>query len=164
MGIQTGVLSAMWEAIDAWPALRDALQRKFRTEAEILYLERRELAPSDIGVKAACVIHTQEIDLALRTNQGLNWPIAIRVDLYLNLGRYLAAHDLIEDVINAVYQSRASDGNATYVELATCGPPNSVGNVKVVKETFGKSDQPFAVWNASAVFLFSLKRNPFAST
>jgi hypothetical protein len=152
-------MTAMWQAIDNWPALSQAIHRKFKTEAEILYLERRELSASDIGVKSACAIHTGEIDVALRTNQGLNWPVAIRVDLYLSLGRYLTAHDLIEDVIEAVYQAHGEGSTATYLELAACGHPTSVGNVKVVKEEFGNGDQPFAVWNASAVFLFGFNKS-----
>lgn len=161
MGIQTSVMTAMWDAIEHWPALANELHRSFKSEGDILYLERRNLSASDIGAKAACAIRTQEIDLAMRTNQGMNWPVAMRVDLYLPLGRYLTAHDLIESAIDAVYQSRPTGETRTYIEQANCGPPNSVGNVKVVKEEFGKGDAPFAVWNASAVFLFALKRNPF---
>lgn len=158
--VQTTIMAAMWQAIDNWPALADSFQRKFRTESEMLYLERRELCASDIGVKAAVTIHTVEIDLALRTNQGLNWPVAIRVDCYLGLGRYLAAHDLIEDVIDAIYQAHASGQTATYLELAACGLPTSVGNVKVAKESFGKRETQFPTWNASAVFLFGFNKTP----
>lgn len=161
MGVQTGIFAAMWDAIDNYSATKDSFNRKFRSENEILYLERRELAPSDIGSKAAIAIHSQEIDLAMRTNQGMNWPVAMRVDLYTNLGRYLASHDLIEDVIDAIYKAKPTGVESTYIESANCGPPNSVGNVKVVKQEFGGNDNTFSVWNASAVFLFSVKRNPF---
>lgn len=156
-------MTATWQAIDAWPTLQSGIHRKFRTSDEIAFLERREISPSDVGSKAACAIRTQDIDLTLRTNQGMNWPVAIRIDLYLPLTRYLEAHDLIEEVIKAAYQAHAEGITATYVELASCGPPQGVSSVSVKTVSFGKGEQRFKVWNASVVLLFAVKNNPFSN-
>ena len=122
MGIQTDIMTALWQAIDRWPTLQSGIHRKFRTSDQIAMLERREVSPADIGSSAACAMRTQDIDLTLRTNQGMNWPVAIRIDLYLPITKYLEAHDLIEEVIKAAYQAHATDVVATYVEIASCGP------------------------------------------
>lgn len=163
MGIHTGVFLAMWEAIDNWGPLKETFQRKFRSDAEIEMLEKRAISPADIGSKAAISLHSQAIDLTLRTNSGQEWPVAIRIDVYVKLNRYLHCHDVIEESISAIYKSHKTDQTATYIEQSTCGPPVRVSSVTVSKKLLGESKDKFPVWNGSAVVLFSIKKNPFGS-
>lgn len=156
IGIQRETVSACWAAIDAFASLREVFQRKFKSDSDLEYLERRQVAPADIGTRAAVSLHLSPCSLSARTNIGLNWPIAVRVSTYHALGKYWEAADIIEEVVRAIYGARAPGGTATFVALATCGPPQSVVSLGITKQEFS-----VPLWVAEATFMFAAKTDPF---
>lgn len=155
-GIQRETLDACWAAIDAFPSLKDAFQRKFRTSAELEYLERRKVSVADIGAKCAVALHLASMTLTGRTNIGLNWPIAVRVTTYHSLSDYHGGLDMIEEVVRAIFGARAPGGTATFVQLATCGPPQQVTSLGISNQNVG-----ILVWVAEATFVFGAKTDPY---
>jgi hypothetical protein len=155
-GIQRETVDACWAAVDSFASLREAFQKKFRSDADLQYLEKRQVSPDDIGTRAAIAMHLSPLSLSPRTNIGLNWPIAVRVSTYHALGRYWEAADLIEEVVRAIFGARAPGGTATFVALATCGPPQAVTSLGITKQEFS-----VPLWVAEATFVFAAKTDPY---
>lgn len=169
MGIVSDTLDACAKAIQNWTQLRGKYNTLWTTDDQIAGLIRTGPSVSDVGGSSAIAIRTAPLNITTRTNQGIDWPIAIRIDAYLHIRAYRRAHDTLEEIIHAIYACKPDPGGPntpTYVAAcnAAGSPPLQVVSVGV-SEGKSPSIQPAQAGEtyliATATFIFKGKTNPF---
>lgn len=160
MGLITTTLDACWNAVDNWPALKDKFRRKFRTDAELATLDQRGVAPGDVGSLAAITIRPQPFNVVPRLTKGLDWPMVFKVEVWLKQDQTRPALDMIEEIIKAWYAARPSANVPTYLEKATCGPPQQILGIDVGSITQTFQDASFQLCHASASAVFKALLDP----
>lgn len=159
-GLITTTLDACWAAVEAWPALKDSFQTKFKTDGELAYLDKTGVAPSHIGAKAAITIRLQPFNVVPRLQKGIDFPMAFKAEIWAKHDQTRAAQDLIEEIIRAWYASRSAPSQPTFLEAATCGPPQQILGIEIKTVSKGENDQKFPVTYGSAVAVFKAIVNP----
>lgn len=155
----SGAIDACWAAVECWPALKDQFQRKFKTDDELSQLKLAGVGIGDIGDKAAIAHDLQPFEVVPGPTRAIIFPIAVRVRVWKRVDQYRATIDLLEEIIKAWYRSTDRTSGATFLELATCGPPQKVAafGVDFVAIPQGEgpdaSTLPVCYGNATAIFL-----------
>lgn len=159
-GLITTTLDACWAAVEAWPALKDSFQTKFKTDEQLAYLDKSGIGVAHIGIKAAITIRLQPFNVVPRLQKGIDFPMAFKAEIWLKQERTRPAQDMIEEIIKSWYASRPAAGQPTFLETATCGPPQQILGIEVKSIAKGENDQKFQVCYASATAVFKALVNP----
>lgn len=161
-GLVSGTIDAAWKAIDCWIPLKDSFQRKFKSDDELSQLNLAGIGPGDIGSRAAIAIDLQPFEIVPRETVALNFPIALRLRIWKRADKYRATVDLLEEIVKALFRSSDKlNGKPTFMELATCGPPQKIGGFGVtfdnIPQGIGDNATSFPVCYGSAIAIFLAK-------
>lgn len=155
-------MDACWAAVNNWTPLAASFQRKFQTNADLDFLSLRGVGPGDIGQKAAITIKEQPFNVIGMETMSLNFPIAMKIEIWNRADKYRETMDLLEEVIKSFYSAKPAAGQPTYLVAATCGPPQQIIGLSVVFADLPQGDgqnstSSFRVVYASAVAVFITK-------
>ena len=167
--IVVNALDACWDAINNWVGLQGAIKKKYQSDDDLKYLIRTGPSPSDIGRQCALVLKPVSFNINTRTNQGIDWPIAIQAQAYFETGATRQAWGVLEEIIHAIYASKPSPGGVnTPTYVANCAaigsPPQGVVSIGVSEQKVSSSQPGSAdlmLLVATATFVFKGKTNPF---
>lgn len=161
MGIIVNTIDACWRAFEVYPDLKNAFERKFQTDEELSALNLAGLGPGDIGSGAAVAVQQQPFNIQGRETQSLNYPIAIKLEIWMSDDQYRKTIDLLETMVKALFKARDQESGPTVMERATCGPPQIVQAFSVVfanvPQGSDASAQPLRVCYGSASVIFLAK-------
>ena len=160
MGLITTTLDACWDAVENWPALKDQFKTRFKSDTQLQYLDNAGVAPGHIGNKWAITIRLQPFNVVPRLQKAIDFPMAFKAEIWGKQDQTRETQDIIEEVVCAWFASRPEGNKPTYLESATCGPPQQILGIEVKSIAKAVNEQTFQFCYASAVAVFKALRNP----
>jgi|GEM_PF-4797924 len=130
--------AAVWNAVKNWPALDDVFARLYETDTDLAELQLRDPAASELP---AIAVFWGGISPVWKWNRAQEWPMALRLSLWLPGDQHTPAERVCEDVFNALYQAKPEGSTVPYVEAATGYPPRRVGSMTLNTVTLGRVQQ-----------------------
>lgn len=155
--IMTTARNAFWSAINHWPALADVFARKYQTDAQVAELQLRDPVAAELP---AIAIYWDSVKPTWKTNRMQEWPLALRMTLWLPGDQHTAAEQLAQDCFEAIYQAKPDGSQQTYIRTATGYPVRRVSDMTVRSVTLGRTQQLKAM-RVDVAFTLSSNKDPF---
>ncbi len=149
--------NAVWTAIENWPALDAVFQRTYKTSADFAELQLRDPAPWELP---AIAVYWGDINPEWKWHRTQDWPLSMRLAVWLPGDRHTFAETLCETVFDAIYQAKPDNSTRSYIEQATGYPPRRVSSLTVSSIVLGRSQQVHAL-RADVAFALRSNKDPF---
>jgi hypothetical protein len=162
MGIVKDCIDAHWDAVNGWPALQASFETQFRSDDALEQLNLAGIGPGDIGDRAAIVFKLQPFEVVSRETQALNFPIAVKCEIWNRSDQYRVTIDLLEEIVAALYRSKPTPTSPTFLQRATCGPPQKIAGFAVTHENItrgsGDDQSKYPVCYGSFIAIYLSKK------
>lgn len=156
-GRLTVARNAVWAALELWPPLAAVFQRTYKTAGDFAELQLRDPVPAELP---AIAVYWGDIAPEWKWHRTQDWPLTMRLAVWLPGDRHTYAETLIEQVFDALYQSTPEDSTRTYIEQATGYPPRRVSSLTVSSVVLGRAQQVHAL-RADVAFTLRSNKDPF---
>lgn len=161
--ILTKARTALWDAIAAWPAFtvdeEPFWARKYSSDADVAELMLRDPAAHELPALSLTWGTLDPQALVHRMNQ---WPIAVTLTAWLRADQESIAQQIVEELIDAVYQGTKTGATIPAVKDALRQYPKGVGPVSITPTTIGRDDLLRAV-RVDVTFTLRALHDPFGS-
>lgn len=154
--------NVVWTAVENWEPLVGSEEspiflRTYKTSADFAELQLRDPAPDELP---AIALYWGDIKPDWRNNRMQEWPIAMRIAVWVSGHRHTYAETLIEHVFDAIYRYKATGDSAPLIEKTLGYPPRRVDDLTIQSVALGRAKLTHALRADVAITLRSNK-DPF---
>lgn len=154
--------NAVWSAIDNWEPLigteeAPVFARKYKATADIAELQLRDPTSHELP---AIALYWGDVKPEWRQNRMQEWPLTLRMTVWLPGDRHTYAETLLEHVFDAIYRAKSEGDTLPCIERATGYPPRRVNELTIQSVVLGRAQQVRAL-RADVAFALRSNKDPF---